>query len=155
MYNYEVVVFVQRRRHLAIISVCNRNSVFHAVVCSCGDICVFNLVDQCQEYLREQNDVIAAQSPSEPSTNQSLWHTMQQRDVGKEGGGGEPSYGLELFEFDGGLFAEEGDPSFSDMPALAMLQASTKAPGRICVVTICLYVVLMLHGCMTCIDRCF
>jgi hypothetical protein len=106
-------------------------------------VCVFNLVDLCQDFLREHNEAaqqaaaaaaLAEQQQLEAAAAaaaageggagaQSLWHEMQQRmqqqaaereaevSVGPGSAGGLSSnvLGEDLWMFDGGLFAEEGE----------------------------------------------
>lgn len=107
-------------------------------------VCVFNLVDECQEFLREHNEeaqraaaaaalaeqqqleAAAAAAAGEGAAGaQSLWHEMQQRmqqqaaareaelSIGPGAAGSSPGSNLlgeDLWMFDGGLFAEEGEP---------------------------------------------
>lgn len=105
-------------------------------------VCVFNLVDLCQDFLREHNEAAqqaaaaaalqeqqqleaaaaAAAAGKDGAGAQSLWHEMQQRmqqqaaereaevSVGGPGGGLSSNVlGEDLWMFDGGLFAEEGE----------------------------------------------
>lgn len=98
-------------------------------------VCVFNLVDECQNVLREENAAaeqraaaVAAEQSVEAADSapvaQSLWHAMQQRlqdqvqepqdqlsasqPAAAAGGGLASLLGDESWMFDGGLFADEG-----------------------------------------------
>lgn len=113
-----------------------------------NSVCVFNLVGQCQEFLLERNDVAeaahsAAQQQLQDAAGaetsataagtddaaQSLWHEMQlrmqqqaaEREVEFSVGPGLSSnlLGEDLWMFDGGLFAEEGEPYMLSARAVA------------------------------------
>ncbi|KIZ01806.1 putative serine/threonine-protein kinase GCN2 [Monoraphidium neglectum] len=122
-------------------------------------ICVFNLVDECQEFLRSRNAEAARRAEEERAAadaeregeasssgapQQSLWHAMQQRQQAardaaaqQRGDDLEASFSgvggggdEELFGFDGGgLFAEEGEHSFA-LPTIADApHAAAQQPG--------------------------
>jgi hypothetical protein len=115
-------------------------------------VCVFNLVDLCQDFLRDHNEAAqqaaaaaaleeqqqleaaaaAAAAAGEGGAGaQSLWHEMQQRMqqqaaereaevlVGPGGAGALSSnvLGADLWMFDGGLFAEEGEAWYNAVVA--------------------------------------
>ncbi|KAF8070961.1 GCN2 [Scenedesmus sp. PABB004] len=121
-------------------------------------VCVFNLVDCCQEFLRDHN--AAAQEAAEAEAREleaaaagdglggagagerlSLWHEMQARmqrqaaerdaelSLGGPGPGGTNPLGGDLWMFDGGLFAEEGEPSYA-VPNLANPQGPARPKVR-------------------------